>query len=186
MGAWAYLQNLKPRRYQCGHCDCLVGSDSGYIKPAEIGEGAEYIYICTNCNCPTYFNDYGQSLPGVRFGSHVDHVPNEINSLYQEARSCTECSAYTASVLACRKLLMNVAVNLGAGEGLKFIEYVDYLVNNGHVTQSCRSWVDQIRRKGNEATHEIALMSENDSKSLLSFVEMLLKLLYDFPNRVTP
>jgi hypothetical protein len=44
--------------------------------------------------------------------------------------------------------------------------------------------VDHIRRKGNEATHEIALMSQQDAEELVGFSEMLLKFVYEFPNRV--
>ena len=47
-------------------------------------------------------------------------------------------------------MLMNIAVVQGAEEGLKFIEYVEYLASNGFIT----------------------------------FTEMLLKFIYEFPNRV--
>ena len=35
-----------------------------------------------------------------------------------------------------------------------------------------------------EATHEIVLMGQADAQELLSFLEMLLKFIYEFPNRV--
>jgi len=47
-----------------------------------------------------------------------------------------------------------------------------------------KGWVDHIRRKGNEATHEITVMTEADAKDLLSFAELLLKFIYEFPKRV--
>ena len=53
---------------------------------------------------------------------------------------------------------MNIAVVQGAEEGLKFIEYVEYLASNGFIPPNGKGWVDHIRQKGNEATHEIALM----------------------------
>lgn len=52
---------------------------------------------------------------------------------------------------------MNIAVSQGADEGLRFVEYVEYLANSGFVPPNGRGWVDHIRKKGNEATHEIAL-----------------------------
>jgi hypothetical protein len=44
--------------------------------------------------------------------------------------------------------------------------------------------VDHIRQKGNEATHEIPSVSEADAKDLLTFMEMILKLVFEFPNRI--
>jgi hypothetical protein len=46
--------------------------------------------------------------------------------------------------------------------------------------------VDHIRKKGNEATHEIALMGQADAEELIGFTEMLLKFIYEFPARVPP
>ena len=93
-------------------------------------------------------------------------------------------SAFTSAVLACRKLLMNIAVAEGADEGKRFIEYVEYLADNGYVPPGGKGWVDHIRTQGNEATHEIAMKTEDEAKDLISFVEMLLKFIYEFPARV--
>jgi hypothetical protein len=111
-------------------------------------------------------------------------VPEALSTLYEEARRCTAQNCFTAAVLVCRKMLMNIAVEQGAAEGLKFIEYVVYLSDKGYVPPNGKYWVDHIRKKGNEATHEIALMEEADAQELLSFLEMLLRFIYEFPNMV--
>jgi hypothetical protein len=41
-----------------------------------------------------------------------------LNQLYEEARRCTGQGCFTAAVLLCRKMLMNIAVEQGAAEGL--------------------------------------------------------------------
>lgn len=79
---------------------------------------------------------------------------------------------------------MNIAVAQGAAPGNTFISYVEHLANSGYVPPNGKGWVDHIRKKGNEATHEIALMSQVDASELLAFAEMLLKFIYEFPNRV--
>jgi hypothetical protein len=79
---------------------------------------------------------------------------------------------------------MNVAVNLKAPTNQKFIEYVEYLATNGYVPPNAKGWVDHIRKKSNEANHEIALMTETDATELISLTEMLLKIIYEFPKRV--
>ena len=39
--------------------------------------------------------------------------------------------AYTPAVLACRKILMNVAVSLKAKAGESFVSYVEFLAQSG-------------------------------------------------------
>jgi hypothetical protein len=79
---------------------------------------------------------------------------------------------------------MNIAVQQGAQEGLKFIEYVSFLSEQGFVPPNGTHWVDHIRRKGNEATHEIAVMAEQDARDLILFIEMLLRFIYEFPSMI--
>jgi hypothetical protein len=82
---------------------------------------AAYIYICHFCHKPTFFERDGKQTPGPAFGGHVEHVPSkEVEALYDESRNCMKVNAYTAAVMCCRKLLINVAVSEGAKEGLKF------------------------------------------------------------------
>ncbi len=45
-------------------------------------------------------------------------------------------------------------------------------------------WVDHIRERGNEANHEITIMSADDAQSLIQFTEMLLKLVFEFPKKM--
>lgn len=145
------------------------------------------IYVCSHCFRPNYFEDQGDrtvQVPGAAFGSPVEGVPTTVDALYDEARNCMKVSAYTSAVLACRKLLMNIAVAEGADEGEQFIKYVEYLADKGYVPPGGKGWVDHIREQGNEATHEIDMKSEADAKDLISFVEMLLKFIYEFPGRV--
>ena len=64
------------------------------------------------------------------------------------------------------------------------IEYVQYLSDKGYVPPDGKEWVDHIRKKGNEANHEISIMGESDAKDLLGFTEMLLRFIYEFPSRL--
>ena len=79
---------------------------------------------------------------------------------------------------------MNIAVSKGAKEGLTFIEYVQFLADNNFIPPDAKDWVDHIRQKGNEATHEIAIRSREEAEELISFIEMLLKIIYEFPANV--
>jgi len=151
---------------------------------AESKKGAHFLYLCPFCGKPNYFMPEGRQYPGACPGEDVQALPGEVEALYNEVRNCIASSCHTAGVLACRKLLMHITVAQGADEGKRFIDYVDYLAERGYVPPNGRGWVDHIRSKGNEATHEIKIMSPEDSKELLSFAEMLLKFIYEFPTRI--
>lgn len=79
---------------------------------------------------------------------------------------------------------MHIAVAQKADAGKSFVEYVEYLADQGYVPPNGRGWVDHIWIKGNEANHEIRLMAKPDAEELISFAEMLLKFVYEFPQRV--
>lgn len=177
---WLQSQNIEAKSYLCGFCGNTVASNLGWSAN---NQPQQRLYICTLCNQPTFFY-YDDQIPGIMFGSEVTHLPNDIAALYEEARNCIANDAATASVLICRKLLMNIAVSQGAKAGESFQKYVDYLADKGYVPPNGKAWVDHIRKKGNEANHEIVLMGKPDAEELVVFIEMLLKFIYEFPNRV--
>lgn len=133
---------------------------------------------------PTFLYE-GIQVPGNRYGNSVNNVPDRIDKVYEEARSCYAANAYTGTVLLCRKLLMHVAVDLGADDNLKFIEYVNYLNDKHFVSVKSHNWVDQIRKYGNEATHKLEVNSQQDAQMILKFCEMLLKMNYEYPLEIT-
>jgi len=79
---------------------------------------------------------------------------------------------------------MNIAVQEGAKEGQTFQAYVEYLSEQGFIPPRGKGWVDYIRKRGNEATHQIAIMSKDDAVALIAFVEMLLRFIYEFPQMI--
>ncbi|MGA3171047.1 MAG: DUF4145 domain-containing protein [Chthoniobacteraceae bacterium] len=185
--SWNTPQTLRPMTYVCGYCGLHVSSEKGYKIIAGGNQVSQYggVFICPRCEAPTYFPPQeSRQVPGPSIGNRVNHVPASLNTLYEEARSCISNANSTACVLVCRKMLMNIAVEQGAQDNLRFIEYVDFLSDRGFVPPHGKHWVDHIRKKGNEANHEIALMSEKDATELLIFIEMLLKFIYEFPNLI--
>lgn len=179
--SWTNEYEMGPLKYQCGFCGSLVAASKGFGHR----NGQMRVYPCPNCEKPTYFDMANKSqTPGIAPGNDVGHLPSDLNAIYNEARRCVSINAFTAAVLACRKLLMHIAVEQKAEAGKSFIHYVEYLAGNGYVPPNGKGWVDHIRRKGNEATHEIVLMTRDDATELVAFSEMLLKFIYEFPARV--
>jgi len=183
MHRWNNANELSPLTFTCGYCGKLVASDRGYFSDIPSTNIRQFSYICPNCRKPTFFDGKGQ-IPGVTPGVDVLNVPPPVDQLYREARKCIAAECYTSSVLTCRKLLMNIAVAQGATPGESFQSYVEYLAKKGFVPPHGKGWVDHIRKKGNEANHEIVLMEKQDAEDLVTFLEMLLKFIYEFPNKI--
>ncbi|MEO0797369.1 MAG: DUF4145 domain-containing protein [Verrucomicrobiota bacterium] len=140
------------------------------------------IAICHRCAFPTFLGVNGEQVPGARYGNDVAHITDEkIEQLYQEARDATGSGSYTLAVLACRKLLMHIAVSKGAKKGESFAQYVDYLSENNFVPPGAKPWVDHIRKKGNQANHEIVLMEREEAEDLITFIHMLLTVIFELP-----
>jgi len=156
----------------------------GYSSTKDV---ATRIYICSYCDSPTYFTkDKDGSImqfPSPAYGNKVESLKEEIRHLYNESRNCMAVNAYTAAVMACRKILMHVAVDKGDKPNKSFREYVDYL-SSKYISPENKPWVDFIRDKGNDANHEIPLTSKEDAEQLIDFTEMLLKLIYEYPSKI--
>ncbi len=176
---WRDVKNLPSVAFTCGHCGNRVATPIGY----ECDPSSCALRICPHCRRPTYFEP-GKQFPGVAPGVDVANVPADVNGLYQEARNAVAIGSYTAAVLCCRKLLMHLAVTQGAKPGDSFVSYVDHLAAQGYVPPHGKAWVDHIRKKGNEANHEIRVMTREDAEELIVFAEMLLKFMFEFPSRV--
>ncbi|MBN1271127.1 MAG: DUF4145 domain-containing protein [Candidatus Aminicenantes bacterium] len=178
--SWKAIVGLSSRGYTCGYCNRPLASEKGWHS-----NNSGFIYVCHHCTRPTFFDFHGEQIPGVMHGNPVGDITDKsVSALYDEARSTTQANAYTATVLCCRKLLMHVAVSKGAKLGESFAFYVTYLAEKNFVPPDAMGWIDHIRKKGNEANHEITIMKKDDAEELLSFTEMLLRIIYEFPAMV--
>jgi Domain of unknown function (DUF4145) len=177
---WHMVQPVPPAEWDCGYCGSHVGSDKGWHIAPNSGTAPLHIRICSNCLGPTFFlqND-GEYSPAPLPGREVENVPSELAALFHEARASAGAGASTAAVLTCRKILMHLAVEEGAQPNLTFVAYVDFLQKNHFAPPKSDAWVDYIRQLGNEANHEIKLMTPRDAQVVIKFVEMLLQFLYE-------
>lgn len=180
--SWQGITNIPAKRYVCGFCGADVAPVSGWTAIVERTSTRTSIAVCHLCTRPTFFDFDGSQTPGVPFGDSIKDIDDaSVKALYEEARRATSASCFTSAVLACRKLLMHIAVAKGAQPGTTFISYVEHLSSQGYVPPDAKAWVDHIRTKSNEANHEIALMTSEDARELLEFTGMLLQLVYEFP-----
>lgn len=186
---WPGLTRINTQQWRCGFCDREVASDVGWVGTFQRGDYQGhwtvewYVAVCPRCTLPTFIGDDGVQVPGARAGEKIEHLPADIDALYTEARRAMGVSAYTLAVLAGRKILMHVSAANGAKAGESFKAYVDGLQAHGLVTAGMKDWVDEIRELGNDANHEIALMQREDAETLLTFVAMLLRIVFEYPEK---
>ena len=64
---------------------------------------------------------------------------------------------------------------------MTFKQYVEYLDSEHVVPRSAKGWVDFIRSKGNEATHEIVMAEKDEAEAMATFIEQILFSVYEFP-----
>lgn len=89
---WRSLQDLPNAAFICGYCNTNVSSVKGYkLGYHGDGSGAQVgaLYVCPNCGGPVFFTPSNERFPSPALGNTVQHVPNDLNELYEEARRCT-------------------------------------------------------------------------------------------------
>jgi Domain of unknown function (DUF4145) len=174
--------------YNCGYCGNTAGPSKVLhckYKSQNTILNSGSIYFCPTCNKPTFkVRDSDQQYPGEPVGDELGYLPSDIESLYSEAKNCISVNAFTSSVLSCRKILMNASVSKGAESGKSFAHYVTFLEENHYIPPNSREWVDHIRKKGNEATHEIPSIEKEDAIELIEFTTMLLRFIYELPGKM--
>lgn len=191
--AWNNPTAMAPLTFVCGYCGDKVGGREGWVSAVHtIANGQARIYICPSCTWPTFTivdvppgsnGNLIEQHPSPAYGEDVSEVPPDVLAVYDEARRCFKVAAFSATTMLCRKLLMNVAAKQGANPGESFVKYIDYLEKNGYIAPTNRGWIDEIRKVGNEANHELPPSSKEDAQAMLEFSEMLLKTVYEYPAR---
>lgn len=172
------------RCFFCGHNQSSARGYARTIHDDGSGQVKAVIVLCSRCHQPAYFRDAVDAapIPAGPPGRSVKIPDPNVARIYEEARRCLAVGAPTGAVALCRILLMHVAVENGAKEGLSFAKYVDFLVSDGVVPpKKGKQWVDAIRKFGNWVNHEIPGVDSTDASTLLEFLGFVLSFNYEFP-----
>lgn len=179
---WHSLGNLSHRFWKCWHCEKSGGSTKGYHH--EVVKWID-IAICQHCGFPTIFHSDAPH-PAAPPGDDVPGVPDEIKEAYNETRRALASNSPRAAALLARTLLQYIAVEHGASSGEKFEHYVDYLGTKGFVPPGAKTWLDHVRRVGNDAAHVKQDVTHAQVVKLVEFMGLLLRFTYQFPNTAPP
>src|SRR2546427_844593 len=133
--------------YDCGYCG--RSTSGAVIATVNASNGRPVRWLqCPNCHEPSVVDSDGKVHPGVAFGPKLEGLPPDVEAAYEEARRCMSATAYVAAETVCRKILMHVAVDKDAKEGLKFAAYLAHLEAAGYITPPMKPWVGLIRDHG--------------------------------------
>ena len=127
---------------------------------------------------PTWFY---QTIKHFIDPSYLFINSTQVSDYYYECTKTLEAGAWTPSVQACRTLISYIAVSKGAKEGETFIFYIDFLYNEGYLPKDGKPWVEEIRKKGNEAVHKIETMEEKEAYQIMYLSAMLVRQVYEIP-----
>ncbi|NLE61804.1 MAG: DUF4145 domain-containing protein [Planctomycetes bacterium] len=181
------------RRFTCGWCGRSIVSQIGLFRHDQwidvnslsfgaMNERVRDIRVCPDCGGATTFvkdEQYPRPLLGEAFNAHDKPVDVQlVVDLYNEARMALSQGASSCAVLMFRKLLMHIAVEQGAGSGLRFVEHVDYLKSQGIVGRPMHGLLDRIRTDGNQENHEIVRATRERAEDLLTLVSLLIRSVY--------
>jgi hypothetical protein len=176
---WVNAGQINAQDYECGFCGNQIGTDRGF---STAGANPSLIAICPRCRRPTFIEEGTRRMyPSAPLGASVSNAPPDLDALYNEARNAAAANAYTAAVMVCRKMLMNIAVEKGAKERQTFEHYVGYLAEKHYIPPEGEALATYIRTLGGTANHRIALMDRDDAEAAIMFVGMLLRIIYELP-----
>lgn len=165
--------------YKCGYCKEKVRPSETWMND-DAGNSMGLIYICPNCKNPTFVEiedlEIVNQIPSCPYDD-IEGLPEELNSLYKEARECSSINAPTAAALLCRKIIKYVALERGADTDHTFNYYVKYLYKNKYLPKDCKDWIDHISKLKIDP-EKILTMDKDDASDLVTFTELLLRIIY--------
>lgn len=83
--------------------------------------------------------------------------------------------------MACRALLLHIAVDKGANARSTFEQAIDHLVAAHLITANSKALASHVKSLGNDANHRIKIMDRKSALASITLTEALLKMIYEYP-----
>lgn len=179
-GNWGKINEGRTKAFICWNCGKEIASEKYYCTDDGRGHLLSFIYICHNCNAPTIIDDENKQILLPLPGAEIKKLPEDIKRIYLEIRKSMQSRCFNGAIMLMRKLTMHIAIEEGGEEGKKFIEYIDYLCEQGIVPKKSKNKADSVRTLGNSTNHEIENRTEEEAKNCFEFIELLLRVNYEF------
>ncbi|WP_238654056.1 DUF4145 domain-containing protein [Paenibacillus piscarius] len=168
----------------CPYCNVKVRAISETrIFDADTGAIKYHIFKCPECFMPITIGIDGEIIPTSQLLPFEDipYLPSSIEKMYCECRKCFSNACFYSVIMVARTLIMHISADLGATSNLRFVEYINYLEQEGYISRHNRTWVDKIRKLGNQYIHELDEATEDEAKLAITFIKHLLINVYELP-----
>jgi hypothetical protein len=148
-----------------------------------------YVWTCDSCGGPILgqIDPVGTPIdyhPRYVADEHFPDVPPAIAADASEAFRCYEVEAWRASAAMARRALQAAAYEKGAPDG-RLIDQIDWLADNGHITEQMKDVAHRIRLGGNLGAHPdrdgLAIIGRDDVEAILAFLRDFFRYVYEIP-----
>lgn len=180
-GKWENLGDFKAQDFICWNCGKEISSVKAFASyNSKFHKYSSTIFICPRCKAPLITDDEHKQILIPLPGKEIKKLPKDIEIVYSEIRKCMQAGCVNGAIMLMRKLIMHIAVEGGAEEGKSFVEYINYLCDNHFVPPRSRNKADSVRTLGNNANHKIENRTQEEAQNCFEFIELLLKVNYEF------
>jgi len=184
-GSWEHLSDVGAKSFVCWNCNREVASEKAY-RSCRRPSYPSSIYICPNCKAPVVSDDGNNQILHPVPGAEISNLPEDVDKIYREIRKCMQSGCFNGAVMLMRKLIMHVAVEEGEDEGKSFAEYIDFLCSDGIIPKKSAGRADSVRVLGNSANHSIEDRTQDEAQNCFEFIELLLRVNYEFADEEEP
>ena len=120
-------------------------------------------------------------LPQPQEVATPEHLPDNIKSIFLQAKDNIDRGQNDAAVPLCRRILDIATRTLGGDKSKTLYERIEELAGKQTITPLLKDWAHTIRLDGNEGTHSDDLVEDADAEELFSFTELFLLYAYTMP-----
>ena len=151
------------------------------------------VWSCESCDRPIVGVMNAEKKPVAYHPKHfpdidMPDVPQAIADDTREAFRCHAVEAWRAAAAMARRAIQATAYDKGAPKVL-LIGQIDWLAENGHITEQMRGVAHRIRLGGNLGAHPDADglkdVNQDDAEAVLEFLGDFLRYVYTIPARLS-
>lgn len=113
----------------------------------------------------------------------VDHLPDSLIPLWDEAITVFRVAAYPSAVVACGRTL-EAAANIRGVEGKTLNARINRMRENGLITSEFKGAMDYVRLIRNIGAHAEKEVSRETAEGTMRFTQQMLRLLFEVPKEL--
>ncbi|MGF7172786.1 DUF4145 domain-containing protein [Azospirillum doebereinerae] len=155
-----------------------------------------FVVICGGCETRSFIkksirrrpdgNDSGEEVlsfdmfpPRVlrKIPNWLEKLPNEVCKIYEEINRAHQCGFFRLCTMGARSLIERVMIDK-VGDNGSFKKNLDAMVNNKHISESQKEFLDSMIEMGHAVMHRGYSPDENAASTLLDLSDAIVFITY--------